>query len=105
MIMKHPYETFIFDEPAPGVGRVTLNRPARLNAINIRMLDEFDHLFKWLSGRLPGPGAPDYGHGPGLLPAPISMTPMCTGSRRPLPIPNISCGLFRKAVTIRLKGD
>ncbi len=53
MIATHPYETFIFDEPCPGVGRVTLNRPAQLNAINIRMLDEFEKLFKWLSGNCP----------------------------------------------------
>lgn len=53
MTATHPYQTFIFDEPIPGVGRVTLNRPAQLNAINIRMLDEFEHLFKWLSGDCP----------------------------------------------------
>ena len=53
MTTTHPYQTFIFDEPIPGVGRVTLNRPAQLNAINIRMLDEFEHLFRWLSGDCP----------------------------------------------------
>jgi enoyl-CoA hydratase len=53
MSTTHPYETFIFDEPVPGVGRVTLNRHAQLNAINIRMLDEFEHLFRWLSGDCP----------------------------------------------------
>lgn len=53
MTATHPYETFIFDEPAPGVGRVSLNRPAQLNAINIKMLIEFEHLFSWLSGDCP----------------------------------------------------
>lgn len=53
MTATTPYETFNFDEPIPGVGRVTLNRPARLNAINIRMLDEFVLLFRWLSADCP----------------------------------------------------
>lgn len=41
-------ETLTFQEIEPRIGLVTLNRPDRLNAINDRMLDEFDALLRTL---------------------------------------------------------
>jgi enoyl-CoA hydratase len=39
------FSTLRFDEPEAGIGRIVLNRPERLNAINLDMLDEFQILF------------------------------------------------------------
>jgi enoyl-CoA hydratase len=41
-------ETLTFRELEPRIGLVTLNRPDRLNAINERMLDDFDELLRIL---------------------------------------------------------
>ncbi len=41
-------ETLTFKEIEPQIGLVTLNRPDRLNAINDRMLDDFDELLRHL---------------------------------------------------------
>ena len=43
-----PYETLLFEEIEPQIGRITLNRPERLNAINDRMLDDFEALLRSL---------------------------------------------------------
>ena len=37
------YETILADRPADGVGRVRLNRPKVLNALNSAMMDEVNH--------------------------------------------------------------
>jgi enoyl-CoA hydratase len=39
------YQTIKFDEPQPGLGLLTFNRPERLNAISLEMLDDLYHLF------------------------------------------------------------
>ena len=50
------FKYIIYDQPEPGIGRMTLNRPDRLNAISIPMLDEmlalYEHLKKDLSVRV-----------------------------------------------------
>ncbi len=40
------FNTIKYDNPRDGVGRITLNRPERLNAINLDMLEEFHSLFE-----------------------------------------------------------
>ena len=49
MTMSLPtFETLTFQEIEPQIGLVILNRPDRLNAINDRMLDDFDELLRHL---------------------------------------------------------
>lgn len=45
------YQTILFEEPEPGLGVLTLNRPERLNAINLQMLDDLYALFRELDDR------------------------------------------------------
>jgi enoyl-CoA hydratase len=35
-----PYEHLVYDKPAPGVARITLNRPEVLNALHVPLLEE-----------------------------------------------------------------
>jgi enoyl-CoA hydratase len=42
-------QTFLWEEPEPGIGVVTLNRPSVLNAINMAMLAAFEDLFARLA--------------------------------------------------------
>ena len=39
------FSTIRFEEPEPGIGLITFNRPDRLNAINMDMLDDLHSLF------------------------------------------------------------
>ncbi|MBW1847551.1 MAG: enoyl-CoA hydratase/isomerase family protein [Deltaproteobacteria bacterium] len=39
------YKTITFEEKEPGIGLIVLNRPERLNAANVEMLDDFYALF------------------------------------------------------------
>ena len=45
------YDTLTFTEPEDGIGLITLNRPERLNAINMGMLDDLYALFADLRTR------------------------------------------------------
>jgi enoyl-CoA hydratase/carnithine racemase len=50
MIMAHaPFNTITFEEIEPGIAVVRLNRPERLNALNLAMLDDFSLLCTRLS--------------------------------------------------------
>ena len=42
------FETLKFETPEPGIGVITMNRPERLNALNLNMLDDFFALFDHL---------------------------------------------------------
>jgi enoyl-CoA hydratase len=43
------FNTIKYDAPKEGIGRITLNRPKRLNAINLDMLEELHVLFEQLT--------------------------------------------------------
>ena len=43
------FETLKFDIPAAGIGVITMNRPERLNALNLNMLEDFFALFEHLN--------------------------------------------------------
>ena len=43
------FNTIKFETPEAGIGLITLNRPQRLNAINLDMLDDFFALFDYLN--------------------------------------------------------
>ena len=45
------YSTITFQELQTGVGLLTLNRPERLNALNMAMLDDLQALFQMLASR------------------------------------------------------
>jgi len=45
------YETLLFEEVEPGIGLLTLNRPDRLNAISLDMLDDLYDLVRMLDER------------------------------------------------------
>jgi enoyl-CoA hydratase len=42
---EHAYKTFLFEVVEPAIGLVSLNRPERLNAMNLDMIDDFDELY------------------------------------------------------------
>ena len=42
------YETILFQEER-NIGRLTLNRPGALNALNQKMIEELEHLFDELA--------------------------------------------------------
>jgi enoyl-CoA hydratase len=43
------FETLKFNTPEPGIGVITMNRPERLNALNLNMLEDFFALFDHLN--------------------------------------------------------
>jgi len=43
------YRSFILEELEPQIGLVTLNRPEKLNAINVEMVEDFEDLYTLLS--------------------------------------------------------
>lgn len=43
------WETLLYDQPEPGIGVVTFNRPTRANAMNQHMLAELDQLCRHIS--------------------------------------------------------
>ena len=45
------FGTIKFEEPENGIGLITLNRPDKLNAINLEMLEDFQTLFRDLTNR------------------------------------------------------
>ena len=40
------YQTLLLETPEPGLGVITLNRPHRLNAMSLQMLDDLYALYR-----------------------------------------------------------
>ena len=46
--MAPTFETLLLTEPEPGIALLTLNRPERLNAISVKLLEEFGEVLRLL---------------------------------------------------------
>jgi enoyl-CoA hydratase len=46
--MPPTFETLLLSEPEPGIALLTLNRPERLNAISVKLLEEFGEVLRLL---------------------------------------------------------
>jgi len=47
--IKAEFQTLLFEEAEPSIGVVTMNRPGQLNAMNIKMLEDYENLFQSLA--------------------------------------------------------
>jgi hypothetical protein len=94
------HRTLVFKEIEPCIGLITLNRPDKLNAINVDMLDDFNDLFAVMTKDDAIRVLIITGQAGGFAPVQTSTRHLLTRIQRPCPIRRNISGWPRRGMQL-----